>query len=73
MKGVIEFLHQVQHDPRFITRAQACPSDAERRSFLRQEGFEFAPEELEAAMSSFAFLNKLKHFRETKDLRKTPR
>jgi hypothetical protein len=73
MKGVIEFLHQVQHDPGFITRAQACGSDTERRSFLRKEGFAFAPEELAAAMSSFAFLNKLKHFRETKDLRKTPR
>ncbi|MBM4301297.1 MAG: Nif11-like leader peptide family natural product precursor [Deltaproteobacteria bacterium] len=73
MKGVTEFLHQVQHDPGFIEQAQACASDAERLSFLRKEGFEFAPEELEAAMSSFAFLNTLTHFRETKDLRKTQR
>ena len=73
MKGVTEFLNQVQHDLGFIERAQACASDAERRSFLRQERFKFAPEELEAALSSFAFLNQLKHFRETKDLRQTPR
>jgi hypothetical protein len=73
MKGVTEFLHQVQHDPGFIERALACASDAERRSFLREERFEFAPEELEAALSSFPFLNKLRQFRETKDLRQTQR
>jgi predicted ribosomally synthesized peptide with nif11-like leader len=73
MKGVTEFLHQVQNDPGFIKRAQACASNAERLSFLQQEGFEFDPEELEAAMSSFAFLNKFKHFGETKNLRKTQR
>ena len=73
MKGVTEFLHQVQNDPGFIKRAQGCASDAERLSFLQEERFEFDPEELEAAMSSFAFLNKLKHFGETKDLRKTQR
>ena len=73
MKGVTEFLHQVQHNPEFIERAQACASDAERTAFLREEGFEFAPEELEAAMSSWAFFDNLKHVRKAKDLRKTKR
>ncbi len=73
MKGVTEFLHQVQNDLEFIERAQACASDAERTIFLREEGFEFAPEELEAAMSSWAFFDNLKHIRKAKDLRKTKR
>jgi len=73
MKGVTEFLHQVQHDPGFVERAQACASDAAQTAFLREDGFRFAPEELEAALSSFAYLNNLKHFQETKDLRKTKR
>lgn len=73
MKGVTEFLHQVQNDLEFIERAQACASDAERTAFLREEGFEFAPEELEAAMSSWAFFDNLKQVRKTKDLRKTKR
>ena len=73
MKGVTEFLHQVQHDQGFIERAQACASDAERKAFLREEEFEFAPEELDAAMSSWAFFGNLQNVRKAKDLRKTKR
>jgi hypothetical protein len=73
MKGVTEFLHQVQHDPGFIERALACASDAERRAFLREEGFEFAPEELDAALNSWAFFDNAKLVRKAKDLRKTKR
>jgi hypothetical protein len=73
MKGVTEFLHQVQNDLGFIERAQACASEGERTVFLQEEGFEFAPEELEAAMNSWAFFDNLKTFREAKDLRKTKR
>ena len=73
MKGVTEFLHQVQNDLEFIERAQACASDAERRAFLREEGFEFAPVELEAAMNSWAFFDNVKNVHKTKDHRKTKR
>jgi len=73
MKGVTEFLHQIQNNPEFIARAQACASDAERRSFLREEGFEFAPEELEAALSSWAFFDNLKHVWKAEDSRKSKR
>ena len=73
MKSSSEFLHQVHKDPGFIERAQACASDEERMAFLRDEGFEFAPDELEAALSSLVFFNNLKHFRETQELRKTTR
>jgi predicted ribosomally synthesized peptide with nif11-like leader len=52
VKGATEFLDQVQNNPEFIKRALACASDAERKAFLRQEGFEFDPDEFEAALSS---------------------
>jgi predicted ribosomally synthesized peptide with nif11-like leader len=73
MKSSSEFLHQVQNDPGFIERAQECASDEERMAFLRDEGFEFAPDELEAAMASLVFFYNLKYFREGKELRKTKR
>jgi hypothetical protein len=73
MKGPIEFLHQVQNDLGFIERAQACTSDKKRREFLRDEGFQFTPEELDAAMHSWAFFGRLKHVQEAKELRKAKR
>jgi predicted ribosomally synthesized peptide with nif11-like leader len=73
MKGSSEFLHQVHHDPGFVRRAQACVSDSERIAFLGDEGFEFAADELEAALSSLVFLYSLKHTRAPQELRKTAR
>ena len=73
MKGSSEFLHQVQNDPAFIERAQMCATEEERAAFLRQEGFEFTPEELEAAIRSLAFLSRENPAPLTKDDRKTKR
>ena len=73
MKGSSEFLHQVQNDPGFIERARGCTSDAERIAFLRDEGFEFPPDELEAALMSLVFINKLKDSRKVQELRQTKR
>lgn len=73
MKSSSDFLHQVQNDPGFIERAQACVSDEERTAFLRDEGFEFPPDELAAALISLFFISKLKQFREDQELRKTKR
>jgi predicted ribosomally synthesized peptide with nif11-like leader len=73
MKGSSEFLHQVQNDPAFIERAQMCATEEERAAFLRQEGFEFTGEELEAAMRSLAFISTEKPAPPTKDNRKVKR
>ena len=73
MKSSSEFLHQVQNDPGFIERAQACASDEERMAFLLDEGFKFPPDELQAALISLIFISNLKHFREARELRKTTR
>jgi predicted ribosomally synthesized peptide with nif11-like leader len=73
MKSSSEFLHQIQHDPGFIERAQACASDEERLAFLRDEGFEFPPDELEAALISLVFIFNLKYLRETHELRQAKR
>jgi len=73
MKGAIEFLDQVQNDLEFIGRAQACTSDEQRRAFLRDEGFRFTPEELDAALHSWAFFGQLKHAQDAKELRKAKR
>jgi excisionase family DNA binding protein len=73
MKGATEFLEQVQNNPEFIKRALACASDAERKVFLQKEGFEFDPDEFEAALSSWAFFDNPKYVGVTKDFRKTKR
>ena len=73
MKGATEFLDQVQNNPKFIQRALACATDAERKVFLGQEGFEFDPDEFEAAMSSWAFFDNFKYVQTAKDFRETKR
>lgn len=72
-KGSSAFLHQVQNDHGFTKMAQACASDEERKAFLRNEGFDLPPEELEAAILSWPVAASGKPVQRTKELRSSQR
>ena len=72
-KGSSAFLHQVQNDHGFIKMAQACASDEERKTFLRHEGFDLPPEELEAAILSWPVAASGNPVQKTKELRRSQR
>lgn len=73
MKDAFEFLRLIQEDPRFLKKAHACATDKERLAFLRDEGFEFTPEEFAAAIKTWPSYEDLEHVQETKERRQANR
>ncbi|MEW6660239.1 MAG: Nif11-like leader peptide family RiPP precursor [Thermodesulfobacteriota bacterium] len=73
MKDAFEFLRLIQEDPQFLKKAQACATDKERITFLRDGGFEFSPEEFEAAIRTWPSCLELESVQEPKERRSAKR
>jgi predicted ribosomally synthesized peptide with nif11-like leader len=73
MKDAFEFLRLIQEDPQFLKKAQTCATDKERITFLRDGGFEFSPEEFEAAIRTWPSCLELESVQEAKERRSTKR
>jgi predicted ribosomally synthesized peptide with nif11-like leader len=73
MKDALRFFLQIKEDRRFLKRAKACATEKERLAFLREEGFEFAPEELADMMRVWPAAKGQDPDQDEKDRRKNER